>query len=297
MMGRAPDWQAAEERPIVVLGAGGMLATAMVHELEEKGVHYLALSEQNLDITYEGRVRAVLKGLNPGLIINAAAYTDVDGAQTNRELAFAVNAHGAENVIRVAQSLGSKTVHISTDYVFDGKKKGPYRPDDEPNPINVYGQSKLEGEIKVRRTSENHLIIRTSWIYGPGGKNFVRTILKLGRTRDSLRVVDDQKGAPTFTRHLAEGILKLSLMEIKGTFHLTNSGQCTWHEFACEILRQKGLTIPVHPVSTEEFPTDAKRPLNSLLDCQDAYSLLGGPLPPWQEGLRDYLEQGIGVRD
>ncbi len=293
-MARAPDWQAAEERPLVVLGAGGMLATAIVHELEEKGVHYLALSEQSLDITFEGRVAAILKGLNPGIIINTAAYTDVDGAETSREQAFAVNSHGADNVARAARSLGSKAVHISTDYVFDGKKEGPYRPDDEPDPINIYGQSKLEGEIKVRSAAENHLIIRTAWIYGPGGKNFVRTILGLGRTRDNLRVVNDQTGSPTFTRHLAGGIIKLASLDTRGTFHLTNSGQCTWYEFACEILRQNKITTPVHPVTTEEFPTDAKRPRNSLLDCKDAYSILGGPLPHWQEGLRDYLELETG---
>lgn len=293
-MGRAPDWQAAEERPIVVLGAGGMLATAIVGKFEEKGLHYVALSEQSLDITYEGRVRAILKGLNPAVIINAAAYTDVDGAQTNRELAFAVNAQGAENVARAARSLGSKTVHISTDYVFNGKKKDPYRPNDEPDPINVYGQSKLEGEILVRQAAENHLIIRTSWMYGHGGKNFAGTILDLGGKRDSINVVNDQTGAPTYTAHLADGILQLALKEINGTLHLTNSGQCTWYDFACEILGLARLETSVTPVPTSEYPTSASRPANSCLDCSTAYDLLDGPLPPWQEGLREYMKQGKG---
>ncbi len=295
-MGRAPNWQAAEEKPVVVLGAGGMLATALVDVLEDQEQHYVALSEQTLDITYEGRVAAILKGLNPRFIINAAAYTDVDGAETNRELAFEVNGIGAGNVAKVAAGIDATVIHISTDYVFNGSKTSPYLPDDEINPINVYGASKLEGERLIRQASDNHLIVRTAWLYGPNGKNFVTTMLKFGRIRDSLDVVDDQRGCPTYTRHLADGIVHLMNRNITGTYHLSNSGQCSWYEFAKEIFQQTGVNVEVNSVPTEGFPLPAARPKNSVLDCSAAYEILGGSLLTWQEALGEYLKE-IGEKE
>ena len=290
-MGRAPNWQAAEERPVVVLGAGGMLATALVDVLEEQEQHYVALSEHDMDITIEGRIAAILKGLHPRVVINAAAYIDVDGAESNREIAFDVNGVGAGHVAAVAASMDAQIIHVSTDYVFNGSKESPYLPDDEVDPINVYGASKLEGERLVRESSDNHLIARTAWLYSSNGKNFVDTMLALGRTKDSLDVVDDQKGSPTFTRHLAAGIVGLMNRGAIGPYHLTNSGQCSWFEFAKEIFGQSRMDVEVNPVPTEAFPRPAPRPRNSVLDCSAAYEILGGPLPSWQEALGKYLKE------
>jgi dTDP-4-dehydrorhamnose reductase len=290
-MGRAPHWKAAEERPVVVLGAGGMLATALVDALEARDLHYVALGEQTLDITYEGRVTVILKGLNPVVVINAAAYTDVDGAEADRALAYEVNAVGAGNVASAAFGLGARVIHISTDYVFDGLKGAPYSPDDKANPINVYGASKLEGENLVRENNGDHLIVRTSWLYGPKGKNFVTTMLDLGCSLSALDVVDDQTGSPTYTRHLAAAIIKLIYHPFKGICHLTNAGQCTWNEFAREIFLQRGMQVEVRPVPTEAFPRPALRPPNSVLDCTMTYQYLGKPMPFWQVALEDYLKE------
>jgi len=290
-MGRAPGWEAAEERPVVVLGAGGMLATALVDVLEEHGQHYVALSEQDMDITLENRVADTLRSLNPRVVINAAGYTDVDGAEGNRELAFAVNGTGAGNVAKAAAGIGSVVIHISTDYVFDGQKENPYLSDDKVNPLNVYGASKLNGEQLVREANDNHLIVRTSWLYGTNGKNFVTTMIDLGTARDSLDVVDDQRGSPTYTHHLGDGIVRLMNQNILGTYHLTNSGQCSWFEFAKEIFRQRDMNIEVNPVSTEAFPRPASRPGFSVLDCTMTYQCLGKSLPPWQVALEQYLEK------
>ncbi len=290
-MGRAPHWEAAEERPVVVLGAGGMLATALVSALEDEDHHYVALSEQDLDITYEGRVAVILKGLNPRTVINAAAYTDVDGAETHRDIACEVNGAGAGHVATAAASIGANVIHLSTDYVFDGQKRIPYLLGDKADPINVYGASKLKGEKLVRGKTDDHLILRSSWLYGPNGKNFVNTMLDLGRSGGSLDVVDDQKGCPTYTRHLAGGIIRLMNLGVTGTYHLSNTGQCSWYEFAVEIFRQSGITIEVKPVPTEAFPRPASRPRNSVLDCSATFELLGGPLSSWKEALGEYMRK------
>lgn len=290
-MGRAPYWKVAEERPVVVLGAGGMLATALVEALEEQEHHYVALSEQALDITFEGRVATILKGLNPRVVINAAGFTDVDGAENNKEIAFEVNGIGAGNVANVATSINATVIYISTDYVFNGNSDSPYLPDDKVNPINVYGASKLKGEKLVRKKNDDHLIVRTSWLYGPKGKNFVTTMLDLGRTHSSIDIVADQTGSPTYTRHLAAAIINLIHRQVKGTCHLTNVGQCTWNEFAREIFLQRGIQVDVRSVTTEAFPRPASRPRYSVLDCTITYQYLGKPLPSWQVALEHYLKE------
>ncbi len=290
-MGRAPNWQAAEERPVVVLGAGGMLATALVDALEAHEYHYVALSEESLDITYEGRIAAILKGINPRIVINTAGYTDVDGAEAEQETAFAVNRDGAGNVASVCSNIGARMVHISTDYVFDGSKSGPYIVTDIPNPLTVYGKSKLAGEELIRNVIEDYLIIRTSWLFGANGSNFVTTMLSLGKERDNVDVVDDQRGSPTFTRHLADGLLKLSATDETGTFNMTNSGDCTWYEFAREIFSLSGDDVEVRPVSSDTLGRPAKRPANSVLDCEESYQLLGCSLPPWQKALEEFLSE------
>jgi dTDP-4-dehydrorhamnose reductase len=290
-MKMSTDRGPAEELPVVVLGAGGMLATALVDVLRDQGRNWVGLGVGDLDITMREHVNTVIQDLGPGIIINTASYTDVDGAESEAQLAFEINSVGAANVADAASQVNAAIVHISTDYVFNGSKDSPYLPNDDTNPINIYGASKLSGENLVREKTRQHMIIRTSWLFGPNGKNFVSTMLALGRTRSTLDVVDDQTGSPTYTRHLAGAVLDLMDRGVMGTYHLTNTEQCTWCIFAREIFRQSGMDVEVNPVPTEAFPRPAPRPLNSALDCSSAYELLGRPLPSWQTALNQYLEE------
>jgi dTDP-4-dehydrorhamnose reductase len=269
-----------------------MVARALVDAMENHDYHYIALGEKSLDITYEGRIAALLKGLNPQVIINAAAYTDIDGAESDRELAFEVNGVGAGNVAAVAAAIGALVVHLSTDYVFDGTGHSPWSPDDETSPVNVYGSSKLEGERMVRERTDNHLIIRTSLLYGLGGKNLVDTLLSHG-DGDSMDIPDDRIISPTYTRHLAEGLLRLANHGAKGTYHLCNAGQCSLFDFAGEVVRLGGGKTSVSPVPSGSLSRPAQRILNGALDCSTAYDLLGSPLPSWQEALKQYLESRV----
>ena len=288
-MGRASGWEAAEEKPFVVLGAGGLVATAFVEALERHDYHYVALSEKSLDITYEGRIAALLKGLNPQVIINAAGYIDIDGAEANRELAFEVNATGAGNVAAVGAEIGALVVQMSSDYVFDGSGETPWQPGDETSPVNVYGASKLEGEKQVRGKTDNHLIVRSSLLYGQGRKNIVDTVL----SHDEAEILDlpgDMTICPTYTRHFAEGVLRLANLGATGTYHLCNSGQCTLYEFAREVARTGGGEAGVSQTFSAAMNRPAARILNGSLDCSKTYEFLGEPLPSWQEALKQYLE-------
>ena len=291
-MGRASGWQAAEEKPVIVLGAGGLLARGLVEALEEHDHHYVALSENSLDITHEGRVRAHLRGLNPGVVINAAGYTHIDDAETASEQAFEVNGAGAGHVARVAAELDALVVHISTDYVFDGTESAPYSPRHSPNPVNIYGKSKLEGEKLVREETEKHLIVRTSLLFGPGGKNIVVTLLEgEGAT---MKVPEDRIVSPTYTRHLADGIIRLANKGARGTFHLCNSGQCDLYTFAREVVRRGSGKTSVYPVHSRSIKRPAQRILNGALDCSSAYEFLGSALPSWEAALEEYIEGPMG---
>ena len=280
-----------EGRPVVVLGSGGMLGTAIRDVLTDLGRDFVGLRSREMDVTKKEQVDAVLKDIQPCVLINAAAYTNVDGAETEQKRAFDINGLGAGNVAMATSALGITMVHISTDYVFDGTKDGPYLPGDDTNPLGIYGSSKLEGERLVREITADHLIIRTSWLFGPNGKNFVRTMLELGKSRSSIDVVNDQTGSPTYSRHLAKAIMNLLDQKVTGTWHLANADYCTWYSFAKEIFRQSAMAVDVNPLKTEEFPLPASRPHNSILDCSATYKVLGGPLPTWQEALGEYLEE------
>jgi dTDP-4-dehydrorhamnose reductase len=288
-MGRASGWKAAEEKPFVVLGAGGLVATAFVDALERHDYHYVALSEKSLDITYEGRIAALLKGLNPQVIINAAGFTDIDGAETDRDTAFEVNGAGAGNVAAVAAEIGALVVQMSSDYVFDGSGEAPWQPDDETSPVNVYGSSKLEGEKQVRSRTDNHLIIRSSLLYGQGRNNIVDTVLSHDETQ-ILDIPGDMTICPTYTSHFAESVLRLANLGAKGTHHLCNSGQCTLYEFAREVARTGGGEAGVSQTFSAATNRPAARILNGAMDCTKTYEFLGEPLPSWQEGLEQYLE-------
>ena len=241
----------------------------------------LALTRADLDVTDAAAVR---EALGRATVINCAAYTDVDGAESNRASAHAVNEQGARNVAEAA----GRVLYVSTDYVFDGTKGEPYVESDDPAPLQEYGRSKLAGERATAEANPNHLIVRSSWLFGAGGKNFVETILRLADGRDELRVVDDQVGCPTFTGHLAEALLTLAAGGERGVLHVAGTGSCSWFEFAREILDRGGVERVLQPCTSDEFPRPALRPANSVLASE-----LGSPaLPPWQDGLDAYL----GVR-
>jgi dTDP-4-dehydrorhamnose reductase len=242
------------------------------------GSDAVAHTRAELDVTDAAAVRDALAGAT---VINCAAYTDVDGAESDPEAAHAVNEHGARNVAEAA----ARVIYVSTDYVFDGSKAGPYVELDPVNPLSAYGRSKLAGERATLTASPHSVIARTSWLFGAGGRNFVETMLRLGEERDELRVVDDQVGCPTFTGHLAEALLELTVGGWHGFVHVAGGGSCSWFEFAREILSRAGLDCDVQPCTTEEFPRPAPRPSNSVLESER-----GAPkLPAWQDGLDAYL--------
>ncbi len=272
-----------------MLGAKGMLGRDLV-EILSSSYDVIGWDLADLDITRAQEARDKIARLQPRFVINCAAYTDVDGCESHSDLAFAVNSEGVRNLAMAAMAVQARLIHLSTDYVFDGASQRPYRENDPPFPLNIYGRSKLQGEILLRESGADYLNVRTAWLYGPRGKNFVEAILRQAVTGKELRVVDDQKGTPTFTRDLSFALRDLLEVHGTGVFHVTNSGSCTWYEFAKEILKQKGIkTIKVHPISAEELGRPAKRPALSLLDCSRYERVTGKKMRPWIEGLRDYF--------
>ncbi len=276
---------------VLVLGARGMLGRDLVPLLSRN--HEVSCRDiQDFDITDRQTVVDQIGSCRPDGVINAAAYTDVDGCESKSELAFAVNAEGARNVALGCARGGCSLIHLSTDYVFDGESRTPYPPEGiSPNPRNVYGASKLRGEQYIQESWENHLILRTAWMYGKHGKNFVETILRVAREKEELRVVNDQRGSPTFTRDLSEAIIRLLEKKARGTVHVTNSGECTWFDFARRIL---GLSLPergvrVIPISSKELSRPAARPAYSVLDCSRYESITGARMRHWEEALKEYL--------
>ncbi len=276
---------------ILVTGAQGMLGSDLVARLLEylPPAELIAVDIDGLDITVEDQVREKVNAIRPSVIINCAAYTDVDGCERERELAFRVNAHGPGLLARSAAECRSLLVHVSTDFVFDGTKQTPYTEDDPPHPLSAYGQSKLAGEEAVRCTGGEHLIVRTAWLYGRGGANFVETILRLAAERDELRVVTDQTGSPTWTVELARAIVALLRAGARGTYHAVGRGQCSRYEWAGEILRLAGEHTPLEPATTAEFPRPAARPPRSVLSCEKLRRDTGFHPRPWHEALAEYV--------
>jgi dTDP-4-dehydrorhamnose reductase len=270
---------------VLVVGANGMLGRDLmtVFPGELRGVDI-----GEIDITSPESVRTLLVSLKPEVVVNVAAYTDVDGCETNRELAFAVNGAGVGYLARVSADIGAKLVQISTDYVFDGGKGSPYLEDDPTGPLSVYGQSKLLGEQNAR-LNPNHLIIRTQWLYGLHGKNFVETMLRLATERTELSVVDDQIGSPTWTVDLAGAIRALVEAGCRGTYHAANAGFCSWNEFARAIFADAGVKITVKPMTTTELNRPAPRPLYSTLDCGKLARDSGFMPQGWRDALKTYL--------
>jgi dTDP-4-dehydrorhamnose reductase len=282
--------------PVLITGATGMLGQALTALCEELGVPCSAYSETQLDITDAAAVSAAVgrfagEAAAPGgrgLAINAAAYTDVERAEDDEERAFAVNDAGARNIAEAAARHRLGLIHVSTDFVFDGSKHGAYTEADDPNPLNAYGRSKLAGERSVMEAFPEALLVRTAWVYGPGGNNFPRKIVELARTRTELQVVADETGCPTATADLARGILELWGAGAKGLFHVAGYGSCSRFEMAEEIVAAAGSAVRVTPVPRGTFPTRAMRPANSVL-CVEKARRAGVELPCWRDSLKAYV--------
>ena len=272
---------------ITVFGASGLLGKALVQELAAEQL--TALSSKDADLRDPSQVQRAVRTSRPDSIILCAAYTDVDGCESNRDLAFAVNCEGAVHVAQAAHEVGSRLIFLSTDYVFDGSKGSPYQTSDPRNPINVYGESKAHAEERLLEILPDVCIVRTSWLFGHGGKCFPATILKLAATRPEISVVNDQRGSPTFTRDLASALVQLCRKSASGIVHATNSGDCTWYDFAREIVKMSGLSTVVKPVTSAEFPRPARRPAHSVLSPESLHAH-GIHMPEWQNALRRYLE-------
>jgi len=273
---------------ILVTGAGGMLGRALQEKLQ--GAHTLYLwGREEADLTDAGQVGSAARGIAFDAVVHAAAMTDVDRCESEPDRALAVNRDATRNVADLARERGALFVYVSTDYVFDGTKRSPYLEEDPVGPINAYGRSKLEGERAARESGARSLVVRTSWLFGAGGKNFVDTIASKLERGESLRVVDDQKGSPTYTRDLVHAIELLLRRGATGTVHATNSGTTTWFGLAREIARALGSDASIAPVSTEEFPRPAPRPRYSVLSGARFRAWTGENLRPWEEAVGHYL--------
>ena len=275
---------------ILITGGHGQLGTELRHLLDEKKLEYLSTDADQLDITDKEGTYKFITDMKPEIIYHCAAYTAVDKAEDEgKELDEKINVEGTRNVAEAAKATGATLIYISTDYVFDGKKKeGMYQVDDTTNPLSEYGRTKLLGEKAVQETMDDYYIIRTSWVFGIYGHNFIYTMQKLAKTHDRLTVVNDQFGRPTWTRTLAE--FMVFVIEKKapfGIYHLSNENSCSWYEFAKEIL--KDTDVEVAPVTSEEFPQKATRPQYSIMDLSKAKGL-GFEIPTWQEALNSFLE-------
>jgi dTDP-4-dehydrorhamnose reductase len=278
---------------ILVTGAGGMLGQTLVPCLEKRGHDVTAFVKANLDVTDFKQVQSTLASVPKlDLVIHCAAYTKVDQAESEPELANLVNGQGTENVAMACKQLGLPMLYVSTDYVFDGERNPsehrPYEPTDKTNPLSVYGKSKLAGETAVQRHLNQFYIVRTSWLYGPYGKNFVDTIRSLAEQNKPLRVVSDQVGSPTYTLSLSNIIADLIETKRWGIYHGTDDGAASWFDFAQNIVKDLG--VPVTPITTQEMPRPATRPKYSVLDKSTLISAIGRPLPSWQEALQSYLQ-------
>lgn len=271
---------------ILVVGANGMLGNDLTSLLGDRA---RGVDIEDIDITDLHSTERVLTALRPSVVVNCAAYTDVDGCEANVDAAMQVNGEGVAHLAMATRTIGARLVQISTDYLFDGAKGGPYREDDLPHPLNVYGESKLAGEMNAA-FNPDHLIVRTQWLYGLHGRNFVETMLRLAGEKDELDVVDDQIGSPTWTVDLARAIIALIDKGCTGVYHAANAGFCSWNGFAQAIFEEAGLEIPVHGMTTEQLNRPAKRPLHSTLDCSKLERDTGFWPQPWRDALRSYLK-------
>lgn len=275
---------------VLVTGAGGMLGHSVITVLEGSGHEVLGLRREDADVTRLESLTHPIQAFEPDWIFHLAAFTRVDDCEKESDRAFLVNGLGARNAALAAASCGASILAISTDYVFDGTARVPYREYAPTAPQSVYGASKWAGEQAVREVNPRHVVVRTSWLYGRGGVNFVDTILKKARAGEALKVVDDQRGSPTWTRDLAGGLAALAAARQYGTYHVTNSGECTWFDLAAYALGRAGLEVPLERTTTAAIARPAKRPAYSVLRNQFFEHVTGTRLPHWQDALDRYLE-------
>ena len=273
---------------VLLLGAGGMLARDL-EAAAPRDVQVVPCTHAQLDVTDDRALEQAVLRSRPDVVVNAAAYNDVEEAETNSALAWAVNGAAPGVVGRAAAAVGARVVHYSTDFVFDGENRTPYREDAAAHPVNLYGKSKLQGEVNLRQSGAEHLIIRTQWLFGRDGHSFPRTMWERAVQRLPTRVVSDQTGRPTYTGHLAQVTWKLIAADVTGIVHVANAGVATWYDVAKRVFHAAGADDLVTPCTTAEYPTRARRPAWSVLDTSRAEAILGGPLPHWETGLGEFL--------
>ena len=276
---------------VLVTGVKGQLGFDVMNELQTRGIEAVGVDIEEMDITDSLSVKKVITQAAPDVVIHCAAYTAVDAAEENEAVCRKVNADGTENIAKVCRMLDCKMIYISTDYVFDGKGTRPWEPDDERHPLNVYGQTKYEGELAVQKNLTKYFIVRIAWVFGKNGKNFIRTMLNLAKTHDTITVVNDQFGSPTYTYDLAKLLVDMTESDKYGIYHATNEGICSWYEFACEIFKQAGVNVNVIPVTAAEYQAKAKRPENSRMSKSKLTENGFERLPSWQDALSRYLKE------
>ncbi|MCI7262066.1 MAG: dTDP-4-dehydrorhamnose reductase [Otoolea sp.] len=281
---------------VLVTGVKGQLGFDVMNELKKRGIEGIGVDVDEMDITDAEACRKVITEAGPDAVIHCAAYTAVDAAETNMEICRKVNAGGTRNIAVVCRDLDIKMMYISTDYVFNGQGERPWEPDDEREPLNAYGQSKYEGELAIEELVKKFFTVRIAWVFGVNGKNFIKTMLRLGKERGAVSVVDDQIGSPTYTYDLARLLVDMIQTDRYGRYHATNEGLCSWYEFAVEIFKQAGMDeVKVTPVSTAEYtamyPNQAKRPMNSRISKEKLSENGFERLPSWQDALGRYLKE------
>lgn len=275
----------------LVTGVTGQLGYDIVKELARRGLTFIAPTRDDMPLEDDGQIEAYLVAAAPDVVIHCAAYTAVDKAEDEPDKAWRINAEATATIARICRKIGAALVYISTDYVFPGEGDVPYRVNDPKGPKNVYGATKLAGEAAVRSGLDNHFIVRISWVFGINGRNFIKTMLRLGKDHQQVNVVADQIGSPTYTADAAPRIIDLAATGRYGTYHLANEGECSWAELAGEVFRLSGLPAAVKPISTEDYPAKARRPLNSRLDRASLVSAGISPMPEWPDALRRYLKE------
>ena len=276
---------------ILVTGVKGQLGYDVVKALESRGYQPVGVDREEMDLMNNNMIQNFIMNLKPEAIIHCAAYTAVDQAEDEVEICYQINAEAVKVMAECAKKLDIPMIYISTDYVFDGTKASEYVETDIPNPINVYGASKLKGEQYVQQLLEKFYIVRISWVFGINGNNFIKTMQRLGNEQDQLNIIHDQVGSPTYTAHLAPLLVDMIETDQYGIYHATNEEYCSWYEFADEIFKQSQLDVTLHPITTDQYKTKAKRPLNSQMSKQKLSDYGFHRLPTWQEALKNYLNQ------
>ncbi|MCI5569494.1 MAG: dTDP-4-dehydrorhamnose reductase [Lachnospiraceae bacterium] len=275
----------------LITGVKGQLGHDIMGELKKRGHETVGVDIEEMDITDPKACEKVITEAKVDGVFHCAAYTAVDAAEDNKELCMKINVQGTENIAKVCEKLDIKMMYISTDYVFNGEGTRPWEPDDKTEPLNVYGESKYYGEVAVTDHVKKFYVVRIAWVFGINGKNFIKTMLRLGKERDELTVVDDQFGSPTYTYDLSRLLVDMMETDKYGFYHATNEGICSWYEFACEIFRQAGLNVKVTPVSSKEYNSKAKRPSNSRMNKDKLTENGFERLPKWQDALSRYLRE------